>query len=187
MAVAGKGGGGTGGSVSGGGSMAGGGSGGSMAGPKVPACVAFETVTAGKPCVRETQSGSGVFAGTRIKYTYYESTHVTHEEADYAKAKELHDESLRYSLNENVTAQALALKALNSYALGDHDDALHLFQEALTLFDEDKPFFNSYFHRNALLFCGAIFFDRKEYDDAASFYRRVSASVSPGNTSRSPA
>jgi tetratricopeptide (TPR) repeat protein len=113
-----------------------------------------------------------------IKYkSYVILGHLSHEEADYAKAKELHDESLRYSPNENVTAQALALKALNSYALGDHDDALHLFQEALTLFDEDKPFFNSYFHRNALLFCGAIFFDRKEYDDAASFYRRVSASV----------
>lgn len=61
----------------------GGSGGGTVAGPKVPACVAFETVTAGKPCVRETQSGSGVFTGTRFKYTYYESTHVTHEEADY--------------------------------------------------------------------------------------------------------
>jgi tetratricopeptide (TPR) repeat protein len=103
--------------------------------------------------------------------------HLSHEEADYAKAKELHDQSMKYSPNDNVTAQALALKALNSYALGDHEDALHLFQESLGLFDENKPFFNSYFFRNALLFCGAIYFDRKAYDDAASFYRRVSANV----------
>ena len=113
-----------------------------------------------------------------IKYkSYVILGHLSHEEADYAKAKELHEQSMRYSPNDNVTAQALALKALNSYALGDHDDALHLFQEALQLFDENKPFFNSYFFRNALLFCGAIYFDRKQLDDAASFYRRVSASV----------
>lgn len=113
-----------------------------------------------------------------IKYkSYVILGHLSHEEQDYAKAKDLHDQSMRYSPNDNVTAQALALKALNSYALGDHDEALHLFQEALSLFDENKPFFNSYFYRNALLFCGAIYFDRKEYDDAASFYRRVSASV----------
>jgi tetratricopeptide (TPR) repeat protein len=113
-----------------------------------------------------------------IKYkSYVILGHLSHEEADYAKAKDLHDQSMRYSPNDNVTAQALALKALNSYALADHDDALHLFQEALGLFDENKPFFNSYFFRNALLFCGAIYFDRKQFDDAASFYRRVSASV----------
>lgn len=113
-----------------------------------------------------------------IKYkSYVILGHLSHEEADYAKAKDLHDQSMRYSPNDNVTAQALALKALNSYALNDHEDALHLFQEALGLFDENKPFFNSYFFRNALLFCGAIFFDRKQYDDAASFYRRVSATV----------
>src|SRR5687768_4583192 len=113
-----------------------------------------------------------------IKYkSYVILGHLSHEEADYAKAKDLHDQSMRYSPNNNVTAQALALKALNSYALADHDDALHLFQEALGLFDENKPFFNSYFYRNALLFCGAIYFDRKQFDDAASFYRRVSASV----------
>jgi tetratricopeptide (TPR) repeat protein len=113
-----------------------------------------------------------------IKYkSYVILGHLSHEEADYAKAKELHEQSLRYSPNDNVTAQALALKALNSYALGDHDDALHLFQESLQLFDENKPFFNSYFFRNALLFCGAIYFDRKQFDDAASFYRRVSATV----------
>lgn len=113
-----------------------------------------------------------------IKYkSYVILGHLSHEEADYAKAKELHEKSLRYSPNDNVTAQALALKALNSYALGDHEEALHLFREALTLFDENKPFFNSYFYRNALLFCGAIHFDRKQYAEAASFYRRVSASV----------
>ena len=113
-----------------------------------------------------------------IKYkSYVILGHLSHEEQDFAKAKELHDQSMRYSPNDNVTAQALALKALNSYALQDHDEALHLFQEALRLFDENKPFFNSYFFRNALLFCGAIYFDRKQLDDAASFYRRVSATV----------
>jgi tetratricopeptide (TPR) repeat protein len=115
-----------------------------------------------------------------IKYkSYVILGHLSHEEADYAKAKELHDRSLRYSANDNVTAQALALKALNSYALQDHDDALHLFGEALRLFDENKPFFNSYFFRNALLFCGAIHFDRHAYPEAEGFYRRVVSSVDP--------
>ena len=113
-----------------------------------------------------------------IKYkSYVILGHLSHEEADYEKAKELHDQSMRYSPNDNVTAQALALKALNAYALQDHDDALHLFHEALQLFDENKPFFNSYFFRNALLFCGAIYFDRKDYQNAESFYRRVAANV----------
>ncbi|HUP61418.1 MAG TPA: tetratricopeptide repeat protein [Thermoanaerobaculia bacterium] len=113
-----------------------------------------------------------------IKYkSYVILGHLSHDEHDYARAKELHDQSLRYSPNDNVTAQALALKALNSYALQDHDDALHLFQEALRLFDEDKPFFNSYFFRNALLFCGAIHFDRRAYAEAESFYRRVIENV----------
>jgi tetratricopeptide (TPR) repeat protein len=113
-----------------------------------------------------------------IKYkSYVILGHLSHEEADYAKAKDLHDQSMRYSPNDNVTAQALALKALNAYALQDFDDALHLFQEALGLFDENKPFFNSYFYRNALLFCGAIYFDRKELEQAESFYRRVAATV----------
>lgn len=113
-----------------------------------------------------------------IKYkSYVILGHLSHEEADYAKAKDLHDQSMRYSANDNVTAQALALKALNSYALQDHDDALHLFQEALGLFDENKPFFNSYFFRNALLFCGAIHFDRRDYIQAESFYERVVSNV----------
>ncbi|HJT18141.1 MAG TPA: tetratricopeptide repeat protein [Thermoanaerobaculia bacterium] len=109
-----------------------------------------------------------------IKYkSYVMLGHLSHEERDYAAAKQLHDESLRYSQNANVTAQALALKALNSYALGDANDALHLFQEALQLFDPNQPFFNSYFYRNALLFCGAIDFDRREYAEAEKYYRRV--------------
>jgi tetratricopeptide (TPR) repeat protein len=109
-----------------------------------------------------------------IKYkSYVILGNLSHEERDYAKAKDLHDQSLRYSANNNVTAQALALKALNSYALDAHDEALHLFQEALQLFDVNQPFFNSYFFRNALLFCGAILFDRKDYARAAEFYQRV--------------
>lgn len=113
-----------------------------------------------------------------IKYkSYVILGHLSHEEQDYAKAKELHDQSLRYSQNANVTAQALALKALNSYALGDQDEALHLFNEALQLFDADQPFFNSYFFRNALLFCGGIHFDRRDYAGAESYYRRVLDSV----------
>jgi tetratricopeptide (TPR) repeat protein len=109
-----------------------------------------------------------------IKYkSYVILGHLSHEERDYAGAKDLHDQSLRYSQNDNVTAQALALKALNSYALQDHDDALRLFEESLQLFDENKPFFNSYFFRNALLFCGAIYFDRRSYDEAEKYYRRV--------------
>lgn len=117
-----------------------------------------------------------------IKYkSYVILGHLSHEEADYVKAKELHEQSMRYSPNDNVTAQALALKALNSYALQDHEDALHLFGEALSLFDENKPFFNSYFFRNALLFCGAIHFDRHDYAKAEEFYRRVVGNVDPSS------
>ena len=113
-----------------------------------------------------------------IKYkSYVILGHLSHEERDFAKAKQLHQESLRYSQNSNVTAQALALKALNTYALGEADDALHLFQESLQLFDSHQPFFNSYFFRNALLFCGAIYFDRRDFSNAEQYYRRVVDSV----------
>ena len=113
-----------------------------------------------------------------IKYkSYVMLGHLSHEERDYAKARELHDRSLRYSHNNNVTAQALALKALNSYALRDSDEALHLFQEALGLFDPNQPFFNSYFHRNSLLFCGAIYFDRRDLANAEKYYRDVLENV----------
>ncbi|HEX9986807.1 MAG TPA: tetratricopeptide repeat protein [Thermoanaerobaculia bacterium] len=113
-----------------------------------------------------------------IKYkSYVILGHLSHEGGDYAAAKDLHDQSLRYSQNSNVTAQALALKALNAYALQDYDESLHLFGEALALFSPDQPFFNSYFYRNALLFCGAIHFDRRDYPAAEGFYRRVLDSV----------
>ena len=113
-----------------------------------------------------------------IKYkSYVILGHLSHEEQDYAKAKALHDESLRYTHNGNVTAQALALKALNVYALGDYDEAVHLFEDSLRLFDRNEPFFNSYFYRNALLFCGGISFDRREYEEAEKYYRRVLDSV----------
>ena len=113
-----------------------------------------------------------------IKYkSYVLLGHLSHEEHDYAGAKAMHDQSMRYSANNNVTAQALAFKALNSYALQDHDEALKLFEDALHLFDQNQPFFNSYFFRNALLFCGAIYFDRKQYDKSEEYYRRVVDSV----------
>lgn len=110
-----------------------------------------------------------------IKYkSYVILGNLSHEAQDYAGARELHDRSLQYSQNNpNVTAQALAFKALNEYALGQHDEALDLFEKGLALFDRDQPFFNSYFHRNALLFCGAIHFDRKSYERAGDFYARV--------------
>jgi tetratricopeptide (TPR) repeat protein len=109
-----------------------------------------------------------------IKYkSYVILGHLSHEEHDYAKAKDLHDQSMRYSQNNNVTAQALALKALNSYALGDRKESLQLFEESLTLFDANQPYFNSYFFRNALLFCGAIHFDNRDHACAEPYYRRV--------------
>jgi len=113
-----------------------------------------------------------------IKYkSYVILGHLSHEEHDYAKAKALHDQSLRYTHNGNVTAQALALKALNAYALGDYDEAVHLFEDSLRLFDRNEPFFNSYFYRNALLFCGAIYFDRKEHERAEDLYKRALETV----------
>jgi tetratricopeptide (TPR) repeat protein len=117
-----------------------------------------------------------------IKYkSYVILGHLSHEEHDYAKARELHDQSLRYSQNSNVTAQALAFKALNSYALKDYDEALQLFEESLRLFEREQPFFNSYFFRNALLFCGSIHFDRKQYGKAEGYYRQVLDSVEPNS------
>lgn len=113
-----------------------------------------------------------------IKYkSYVILGHLSHEERDYVKAKDLHDQSLRYSQNPNVTAQALALKALNAYALGDFGEAAHLFDDSLRLFDPNRPFFNSYFYRNALLFCGAIAYDQKEYGRAEELYKRALTSV----------
>ena len=109
-----------------------------------------------------------------IKYkSYVILGHLSHQERDYARARELHDQSLRHAQNNNVTAQALALGALNAYALGAHDEALHKFREALQLFDPAQPFFNSYFYRNALLFCGGISFDRRDYEQAEKYYRQV--------------
>ena len=117
-----------------------------------------------------------------IKYkSYVILGHLSHDEKDYVKAKDLHEQSMRYSQNNNVTAQALALKALNSYALGDQDEALRLFQEALKLFDSNEPFFNLYFFRNALLFCGAIHFDRRDYARAEPCYREVLEHVEPNS------
>jgi tetratricopeptide (TPR) repeat protein len=113
-----------------------------------------------------------------IKYkSYVILGNLSHEERDYARAKELHHESIRYAQHPNITAQALALKALSSYALNARDEALHLFRESLQLFDPDGPFFNSYFYRNALLFCGAIHFDRGECEEAERDYRQVLDSV----------
>ena len=113
-----------------------------------------------------------------IKYkSYVMLGHLSHEERDYARAREMHDQSMRYSQNDNVTAQALALKALNCYALREFDEALKVFSEALRLFKPDQPFFNSYFYRNALLFCGAIYFDRRDYANAERYYQQVVESV----------
>lgn len=109
-----------------------------------------------------------------IKYKAYVILgNLSHQQSDFQEAKKLHDESMKYSHHRNVTAQALAFRALNSYALKDLDGALALFEEALGLFDRNEPFFNSYFHRNSLLFCGSIHFDRREFQRAESCYREV--------------
>jgi tetratricopeptide (TPR) repeat protein len=47
----------------------------------------------------------------------------------------------------------------------------------LQLFAPDQPFFNSYFYRNALLFCGSICFDRRDLATAERYYRQVLDSV----------
>src|SRR5204863_10055855 len=98
-------------------------------------------------------------------------------ECEYCRASEMHGSSMRYSQHPNVTAQALALKALNSYALHAYDEALQLFGEALEPFDANAPLYNSYFLRNALLFCGTIHFDRRELDESERYYRQVLDSV----------
>ncbi len=115
-----------------------------------------------------------------IKYkSYVILGHLSHEAADYAEARDLHDRSLQYSQHNNVTAQALAFKALNAYALREFDEALELFEKALALFEQNEPFFNSYFFRNSLLFCGSIHFERKDYGKAESAYKRVVEQVEP--------
>ncbi len=107
--------------------------------------------------------------------------HISHVESDFEKARDLHDQSLKYSQHNNVTAQAMAFKALNSYALKDFDEALELFEKSLELFDREGPYFNSYFYRNALLFCGAIHFDRKGYEAAEKFYRQALEIIEPSS------
>lgn len=104
---------------------------------------------------------------------------LSHQEQDYQTARQLHDESIRYAQHGNVTAQALAFKALNSYALNDRDEALTLFEESLRLFEPEQPFFNSYFYRNALLFCGLIQYERKNMEKARHYYEKVAAYVEP--------
>ncbi|MEO8218979.1 MAG: tetratricopeptide repeat protein [Acidobacteriota bacterium] len=117
-----------------------------------------------------------------IKYkSYVILGNISHDQQDFEQARQMHDRSLQYSQHSNVTAQALAFKALNCYALKNFDEALQLFEQSLELFDEGEPFFNSYFHRNALLFCGAIYSQRKEYGKAESFYRRVIDQVEPNS------
>jgi tetratricopeptide (TPR) repeat protein len=109
-----------------------------------------------------------------IKYkSFVMLGHLSHVEQDYRRAQELHETSMQYARSSNVTAQALALKALNSYALGDSADALELFESSLDLFREGEPFYNEYFHRNALLFCGAILFEREQYARSAEYYEKV--------------
>ena len=104
---------------------------------------------------------------------------LTHEQHEYEAARQLHDDSLKYSQHNNVTAQALALKALNSYALKEYDEALELFEESLRLFDRAEPFFNSYFHRNALLFSASIYSQKKEFSKAEAYYREVIDQAQP--------
>ena len=117
-----------------------------------------------------------------IKYkSYVILGHLSHEASDFAGARDLHDQSMRYTQQGNVTAQAFAFKALNSYALQEYDEALSLFEKALELFDRNAPFFNSYFYRNALLFCGAIYYDRKDYRKAESYYAQVAGEVEPSS------
>ncbi len=147
----------------------------------VAALYAGDQATA-RQCFRDACASEESDEANDIKYkSYVMLGHLSHDDKDFAGAKQLHHESLRYSNNGNVTAQALALKALNSYALGEYDDALHLFEESLALFDADQPFFNSYFFRNALLFCGAIWFDRKDLAKSADYYRRVVENVEPAS------
>ena len=117
-----------------------------------------------------------------VKYkSYVILGNLSHAEQNYQQARDLHDQSLKYSQNNNVTAQAMAFKALNSYALREFDEALELFQGSLKLFDKNEPFFNSYFHRNALLFCGSIHLQKKHYREAESFYRQVIDQVQPSS------
>lgn len=109
---------------------------------------------------------------------------LSHGERDFDAARELHDRSLQYAREGNVTAQALAFKALNAYAVGDENEALSLFTRALQLFSPDQPFYNSYFHRNALLFSGSIHYERKAWSDAENAYRAAVEHVEPDSFDR---
>ncbi|MDX1583145.1 MAG: tetratricopeptide repeat protein [Thermoanaerobaculia bacterium] len=119
---------------------------------------------------------------TDIKYkSFVMLGHLSHVEKDYERAAELHDQSLHYTRTSNVMAQALALKALNSYALGKADEAFGMFEKAIGMFDPGEPSYNEYFHRNSLLFCGAILFDKEEYGKAAEYYREALDHVDSGS------
>ena len=109
---------------------------------------------------------------------------LSHGEKDFDAAKALHERSLQYAREGNVSAQALAFKALNAYAVGDQDEALALFTRALQLFSPDQPFYNSYFHRNALLFSGSIHYERKAWPDAENAYRAAIEHLEPESFDR---
>lgn len=120
-----------------------------------------------------------------IKFkSYVVLGNLSHGQRRYESAREMHERSLHYAKERNVTAQAVALKALNAYALGDQSEALQLFQHSIEMFAPDQPFYNAYFHRNALLFSGAIYCERNEWPAAESSYERALTYVDPQSFDR---
>jgi tetratricopeptide (TPR) repeat protein len=109
-----------------------------------------------------------------VKYkSYVVLGNLLHAQSSFGEAGDAHDRARGYSQHSNVAAQALAFRGLNAFALNQYDEALSLFEQSLELFQSDQPFFNSYFHRNALLFCAVIHFDRKEFARAETYYEAV--------------
>ncbi|HUO83517.1 MAG TPA: tetratricopeptide repeat protein, partial [Thermoanaerobaculia bacterium] len=145
----------------------------------VAALVAGDTATA-RHCFEQVCGSEESDETSDVKFkSYLMLGHLSSEEADYGRARELHDAAAGQTRHPNVAAQAVALKALNTYALGRRDEALELFDTALGLFDQDQAFYNPYFHRNALLFQGLIHFERHDYEQARESYLAVLERVGP--------
>jgi tetratricopeptide (TPR) repeat protein len=101
------------------------------------------------------------------------AAHLRHELSEFERAREDAAKAADLATSGNPAANSLAVAGVNSFALGDRDRALRELEDALRYFDANEPLFNPYFHRNTLLLCGLICFERGDDDAAESFCRRA--------------
>lgn len=107
------------------------------------------------------------------------AAHLQHETSEFAVARRNAERAADLATSPNPTAQALAVIAVNSFAMGEKERAMRELEDALRYFDETEPLFNPYFFRNTLLLCGLICFERHDDDAAETFCRRAVERAEP--------